>query len=130
MSTVETVIVKQTNLFSRIQNAISNYEKKYKSKMSIGSLTSRIDALKNNWKEYQANDDNINAIKKDEHNSQEYKNDIHRIDSVEEFYIHEHGKFLEIKDQLAPPLSLSATDPQCSYININELPRIEVPYFS
>ena len=46
----------------------------------------------------------------------------------EEFYIDE--KFLEIKDQLAPSMSPSATVPQSSNINIHELPRIEVPYFS
>ena len=71
------------------------------------------------------------SLKKDEHSSQEYfKNTVYRIDSVEEFYTDEYGKFLEVKSQLAPPPSPSAVVAQDNNINIHELPRIEVSNFS
>ena len=53
---VEALIVNQTSIFTRIKDAYSNYEKKYKNEMSIDSLTVRKDTLKNNRKNYQAND--------------------------------------------------------------------------
>ena len=61
MSTIEALIVEQTSILLRIKDAFSNYEKKYRSKMSDGSLTARIDTLKNNWKTYQSNDHKINS---------------------------------------------------------------------
>ena len=53
-----------------------------------------------------------------------------RIQAVEEFYTDEYGKFLEVKNQLSPPMSPGATVPQTSNIIIHELPRIEVSYLS
>ena len=131
MSTIEALIVEQASIFLRIKDAFSNYEKKYRSKISDGSLSARIDTLKNNWKTYQSNDNKIISLKKDEHDSQEYfSNAKFRIEAVEEFYTDEYGKFLEVKNQLVPPMSHGATVPPSSNINIHELPRIEVPYFS
>ena len=92
---------------------------------------SRIDTLKNNWNNYQANDHKLFSLKKDEHSSQEYfKNAVYRIVSVEEFYTDEYGKFLEVNSQLVPSPSPIANVPQDNHINIHELSRIEVPNFS
>ena len=131
MSTIEALIVEQTSIFLRIKDAFSNYEKKYRSKMFEGSFSARIDTLKNIWKTYQSNDHNINSLKKDEHNSQDYfTNANFCIAAIEEFYTDEYSKFLKVKSQSAPLMSPGATYPQSNNINIHELPRIEVPYFS
>lgn len=57
--TIEATIERQNQLFGVIARAVENLKKLGASKKSRGNVQSRIEALKSNWRKFQANHENL-----------------------------------------------------------------------
>ena len=96
---MEFLLEAQTNLAKSIKIAYENLTKSDPESITMGAIESRLKNLQENWNKFQANDIEINSIKKKRDINKPYFLENH-YDAVEEEYLVQQGLFLDHKNSI------------------------------
>ena len=134
MSVINTLILDQNKLYSSIKGAYQAYKSRMKNNFTVGAINSKLISLETKWRKYQENDIEIQSLKTDKDEDQDYfKSTEFHIDNVEDMLIDERGKFMNKKIQLLQTSGINNSHHENNVINTvdqRKLPVLPLPKFN
>lgn len=133
MATSDSVFNRQQQLFGVISRAVENLRKLGLSKLTLGTVQSRTEALKSNWDKFQNNHDVLlKAASSEQRKMPYFKDDLYS--KCEEEFLNAHGLMLDILNAFQQgKASNSSTDTSLNTSSVSHsrrLPGTDVPKFS
>ena len=105
----EDLVISQSEILPIIRNEFNNYSTKVKNNYDLGTLEAYSNLLEKNWDRYQTNHERIVELKTDDNKTHHYfQSTEYTFTDVEEYYYYEHGKLLNIKNQLTSEALLNS----------------------